>query len=172
MITIPLLARLLADVRGQALTEGDRYAREARVGDLVGSEESVATVVRGSSDDFEVVLWAESDRLAHRCSCPSWRDPRKHEVAAVLVLRQWLARERETGTGRTSGKAAAMRPAAAARPPRRARRGRGTGGFRLLGGGRKSQCRRSPWRPGTGAAPTAAPVRPARNRARRRQVQE
>ena len=91
MITPELLDGFLAGVRGQALREGTRYAREARVGDLVGSDESVSTVVRGQSADYETVLWVERERLDHRCSCPSWRDPCKHEVAAALVLKQGLA---------------------------------------------------------------------------------
>ncbi len=90
MITPSVIDRFLAGARGQALREGTRYAREARVGGFVGSIESATTVVRGVTDDFEVVLWPEEGRLAHRCSCPSWRDPCKHEVAAALVLRQCL----------------------------------------------------------------------------------
>ncbi len=97
MITTGLLDGFLGDVGGQALREGTRYAREARVGDLVGSTERVSTVVRGRSGDFEVVLWAEAGKLAHRCSCPSWRDPCKHEVAAALVLKQSARRKDAAG---------------------------------------------------------------------------
>lgn len=92
MITPALVDHFLADVTGQALREGTRYSREARVGDLVGSGEAVTTVVRGRSDDFEVALWVEGGALEHRCSCSSWRNPCKHQVAAALVLRQCLAR--------------------------------------------------------------------------------
>jgi superfamily II DNA or RNA helicase len=81
----------LAGVRGQALREGTRYAREARVGGFIGSPESVSSVVRGASGDFEVALWAAGGSIEHRCTCPSWRNPCKHEVAAALVLRQSLA---------------------------------------------------------------------------------
>jgi superfamily II DNA or RNA helicase len=92
MITPALLDRFLEGVRGQALREGTRYAGEARVGDLVGSGEGVSTVVRGQTGDFETALWAEDGALEHRCSCPSWRDPCKHQVAAALVLRQCLSK--------------------------------------------------------------------------------
>lgn len=91
MIGPEILERFLSRVRGQALREGTRYAREARVGDFTGSPESVASVVRGRNDDFDVALWTEEGDLRHRCTCPSWRDPCKHEVAAALVLRQCLA---------------------------------------------------------------------------------
>ena len=90
MITVHVVDRFLSDAQGQALREGTRYAREARVGDFIGSEQSVSSVVRGRSDDFEVALWEERGALQHRCSCPSWRDPCKHQIAAALVLRQWL----------------------------------------------------------------------------------
>src|SRR5262245_11543555 len=95
MITTALLDRFLSGARGQAMREGTLYALEARVGDLVGSGESVSTVVRGHSGDFETVLWVEGEKLEHRCSCPSWRNPCKHEVAAALVLKQCLP-QRET----------------------------------------------------------------------------
>jgi len=88
--------RFLAGVRGQALREGTRYAREARVGGFIGSPESVSSVVRGATGDFEVALWAAGEGIEHRCSCPSWRNPCKHEVAAALVLRQCLAASRPT----------------------------------------------------------------------------
>jgi superfamily II DNA or RNA helicase len=91
MIGPVILERFLSGARGQALQEGTRYAREARVGDLAGSPESVSSVVRGRTGDFEVALWTEGSELRHRCSCTSWRDPCKHEVAAALVLRQCLA---------------------------------------------------------------------------------
>jgi superfamily II DNA or RNA helicase len=93
MITAPIIHRFIARARGQALREGTQYAQEARVGAFVGSDAGVSAVVRGRTDDFEVVLWAEGGELAHRCSCPSWRNPCKHEVAAALVLRQTLARK-------------------------------------------------------------------------------
>lgn len=91
MITATLIDRFLTRSKGQALREGTRYAREARVGDFVGSAGSATTLVRGRTGDFEVVLWPERGRLAHRCTCPSWRNPCKHEVAAAMVLRQSLA---------------------------------------------------------------------------------
>lgn len=91
MITPVLVDRFLDGVRGQALREGTQYAREARVGDLIGSGESVTTVVRGRTGDFETALWAEDGKLEHRCSCPSWRNPCKHQVAAALVVKQCLA---------------------------------------------------------------------------------
>lgn len=90
MLTVDLIDAFLRDVRGQALREGHRYAREQRVQPFTGSMEAVATVVGGRSDDFEVRLWVEDGRLAHRCECPSWRLPCKHEVAAALELRAWL----------------------------------------------------------------------------------
>jgi len=90
MITQALIRRFMDGVRGQALREGTRYAREARVEGLTGTGESVTTVVRGMTGDFEVALWSEAGRLHHRCECPSWRFPCKHEVAAALVLRQTL----------------------------------------------------------------------------------
>ena len=90
MIAVSFVDRFLKGAQGQALREGTRYAREARVGDFVGSPQSVSSVVRGRSGDFEVALWEERGKLQHRCSCPSWRDPCKHQVGAALVLRQWL----------------------------------------------------------------------------------
>ena len=112
MITTATLDDFLAEVKGQALREGTRYAREARVGDFVGSAASVTTLVRGRSDDFEVALWVEAGQLNHRCSCPSWRNPCKHEVAAAAVLRQCVAtgEPREHGAG--LAEASRMEPAA------------------------------------------------------------
>jgi len=103
MITPALVDRFLEGVRGQALREGTRYACEARVGDLIGSGEGVSTVVRGRTGDFETALWVEDGSLEHRCSCPSWRNPCKHQVAAALVLRQCLAK--------TPGFLGSLRPA-------------------------------------------------------------
>jgi superfamily II DNA or RNA helicase len=100
MIIPELLDRFLAGVKGQALREGTRYAREARVGDFAGSAESVSSLVRGRTGDYDVALWADSDELQHRCSCPSWRDPCKHEVAAALVLRQCVTDEQRGRTPR------------------------------------------------------------------------
>ena len=85
--------RFLAGVKGQALREGTRYARQARVGEFAGSPESVSSLVRGQTGDYDVALWTEDGRLQHRCTCPSWRDPCKHEVAAALALRQTLTSE-------------------------------------------------------------------------------
>ena len=90
MIVVEVLDRFLSKVSGQALSEGTRYAREVRVGDFVGSPESVSAVVRGRTGDFEVALWVEGGKLQHRCTCPSWRAPCKHEVAAALLYRQVL----------------------------------------------------------------------------------
>ncbi|MBI3450864.1 MAG: DEAD/DEAH box helicase [Acidobacteria bacterium] len=90
MIALRTVERFLSGAKGQALREGTRYAREARVGDLVGSESSISTVVRGGTGDFEVALWSEAGRLVHRCSCPSWRNPCKHQVAAALALHRSL----------------------------------------------------------------------------------
>src|SRR3989338_2347 len=92
VIVLPMLDNFLSGVKGQAMREGARFARAARVGRFVGSAESVTSVVRGESGDYEVALWSERDGLQHRCSCPSWREPCKHEVAAALTLREWLAR--------------------------------------------------------------------------------
>ncbi len=90
MIDTAALDRFLETVAGQALREGTRYAREARVARFVGSTESVSTVVRGQGDDYDVMLWTDAGRLEHRCTCRSWRDPCKHRVAAALALRQCL----------------------------------------------------------------------------------
>src|SRR5437762_2085143 len=128
MIDAAVVGSFLARAGGQALKEGNRYALEARVGDLIGSGESVATVVRGHTGDYEVALWAERGSLAHRCSCPSWRDPCKHQVAAALVLRQQLLRvpvvedrsRRPAGggpAGATAGKTALRAGPGAAKPP-------------------------------------------------------
>ena len=97
VITIELLDSFLGDVQGQPMTEGTRYAREARVGDFVGTGESVTTVVRGQTGDYEAALWAEDAWLNHRCNCPSWRNPCKHVVAAVLVLRQIVSGTTDEG---------------------------------------------------------------------------
>ncbi|MBI2893871.1 MAG: SWIM zinc finger family protein [Deltaproteobacteria bacterium] len=88
-----MLDGLLGTVRGQAMREGTRYAREARVANLAGSGDGVTTVVRGRTGDFEVALWTEDGVLEHRCSCPSWRAASacKHQVAVALVLRQLQA---------------------------------------------------------------------------------
>ena len=90
MIVQGVLDRFLSGVKGQALREGTRYARQARVGEFAGSPESVSSLVRGQTGEYDVALWMEGGRLLHRCSCPSWRDPCKHEVAAALALRQTL----------------------------------------------------------------------------------
>ncbi len=73
MITVGMVDALLGTVRGQAMREGTRYARQARVAGLAGSTDSVTTSVRGQSGDFAVALWAEDGVLEHRCTCPSWR---------------------------------------------------------------------------------------------------
>ena len=91
MITSEHLERFLAGVRGQALREGTRYSTTGRVHPFVGTLEGLTTVVAGKGKEYEVALWLEDGRLAHRCSCPSWRDPCKHEVAAALSLRSGLA---------------------------------------------------------------------------------
>lgn len=90
MIDIRLLERFLEGVRGQALIEGYRYAKEQRVGPFIGSPRSVTSTVRGRSGDFEVVLWSEGGNLHHRCTCPSWRNPCKHIVAAASSLQHSL----------------------------------------------------------------------------------
>lgn len=90
MLTNSVIDAFVEDVRGQPLREGTRYAREARVTPFVGTGTSVSTLVRGATDDFDVALWSEDDQLSWRCTCPSWRDPCKHVVAAALVLRQDL----------------------------------------------------------------------------------
>lgn len=97
-ITPALVERFLGGVSGQPLREGTRFARQARVAPFIGSGESVFTVVRGRTDDYDVALWSEKGVLQHHCQCPSWREPCKHEVAAALVVRQWLTRDVETGT--------------------------------------------------------------------------
>ncbi len=107
MITPSLIDNFVTRVGGQALREGTRYAREARISGFSGTLESVSTLVRGQTGDYEVALWSEDGALQHRCNCPSWRDPCKHEVAAVMVLRQILARafdgsEGEVGDGRVT----------------------------------------------------------------------
>ena len=95
MLDCHVIEAFAQGVRGQPLREGTRYAREARVTPFIGTGTSVSTLVRGQTDDFDVALWSEEDRLSWRCTCPSWRDPCKHVVAAALVLRQDLAE----GTG-------------------------------------------------------------------------
>ncbi|MEZ6009556.1 MAG: SNF2-related protein [Planctomycetota bacterium] len=88
MLTGAVLDRFAAGVSGQPLREGTTYAREARVAPFVGSGTSVTTLVRGRHDDYDVALWVEEGALAFRCTCPSWRNPCKHVVAAALTLRQ------------------------------------------------------------------------------------
>ncbi len=95
MITTSVIENMVARVGGQAMREGTRYAREARVSGFSGTLESVSTVVRGRTGDYEVALWSEAGKLHHRCNCPSWRDPCKHEVAAATVLRQILEQASE-----------------------------------------------------------------------------
>lgn len=103
MMTTEMIDAFLNEVRGQAMREGTRYAQQARVSGFSGSLESVSTLVSGRDDDYEVALWSEAYGLEHRCNCPSWRDPCKHEVAAALVLRQTLETDGETPDGeRTS----------------------------------------------------------------------
>jgi len=98
MITPTLIDRFVSGTKGQALREGTRYAQEARVSAFVGSPRSATTVVRGRTGDFEVVLWSQDGSLAHRCTCPSWRNPCKHEIAAVLSLRQGAGKFRDLRT--------------------------------------------------------------------------
>ena len=124
MIDHAAIDRFLAGVRGQALREGTRYAREARVGGFIGSPESVSSVVRGATGDFEVALWAAGEGIEHRCTCPSWRNPCKHEVAAALVLRQCLAAARPPApraADETHHRAVEERIVAARREPLRVR---------------------------------------------------
>ena len=90
MLTLDGIDRFVDRSRDQPLAEGTRYAREARVMPFIGTGESVSTCVRGRGDDYAVALWTEQGDLAWRCTCPSWRDPCKHVVAAALVLRQDL----------------------------------------------------------------------------------
>ncbi len=125
MITPTMIDQFLSGTRGQALRHGTRYAQEARVGGFVGSLASATTLVRGETADFEVALWPEMGGLAHRCSCPSWRDPCKHEVAAALVLKQCLPKGLDPPADPGGGRARASRtppvgalpqPAAAKRP--------------------------------------------------------
>jgi len=73
------------------MREGTRYVRESRVGEFAGTEESLATIVDGQTGEYEVALWVEDGKVVHRCTCPSWRNPCKHEVAAVLALKQGLS---------------------------------------------------------------------------------
>jgi len=91
MFSHTILDRFLRNLKGQAMREGTRYAREARVGEFVGTEESLTTVVEGQTGDYEIALWIEEGAIVHRCTCPSWRNPCKHEVAAVLALKQGLS---------------------------------------------------------------------------------
>ncbi|MFV1957990.1 MAG: SNF2-related protein, partial [Planctomycetota bacterium] len=118
MLTPDVIDRFLDRARGQPLTEGTRYAREARVMPFVGTGESVSTCVRGRSDDFSVALWTEGSDLAWRCTCPSWRDPCKHVVAGALVLAQDLGNRARLPEDEDPGAGEAMRradPAAARR---------------------------------------------------------
>ena len=83
MITHALVDRFLEGVKGQALREGTRYAREARVGDLIGSGEGVSTVVRGRTDDFERRYGPRTARSSTAAAVPPggthasirWRQP-------------------------------------------------------------------------------------------------
>ena len=59
MITPALVERFLSGVSGQPLREGTRFARQARVAPFIGSGESVSTVVRGKTGDYDVALWSE-----------------------------------------------------------------------------------------------------------------
>ncbi|MFQ5763289.1 MAG: SNF2-related protein [Rhodospirillales bacterium] len=111
MITTAILDRFLAGVKGQALREGRRYARQARVDGFVGSAASATTRVRGHSGDFDVALWVEAGQLDHRCSCPSWRNPCKHEVAAATVLRQQVSTRKAGAHGAARARASRIAPA-------------------------------------------------------------
>ena len=86
MITRRILGAFLSEAGSQALREGLRYLKEGRVGELVGTASSIRSVVGGTGGDYDVALWSEDGRLSHRCSCPSWRDPCKHQVAVALGL--------------------------------------------------------------------------------------
>jgi hypothetical protein len=91
MMTVEAVDRFLAEVRGQALREGTRYAREGRVGSLIGTRVSLTAIVEGSTGDYEIALWSDNGGIAHRCNCPSWCNPCKHQVAAALLLRERLS---------------------------------------------------------------------------------
>lgn len=93
MITRSMMDRFLEGVRGQALREGTRYAREARVQPFTGAGSTLSTIVRGQTGEFEVFFSLSGGVLVHDCNCPSWRSPCKHEVAAAEVLRQTLPAE-------------------------------------------------------------------------------
>ncbi len=91
------LSEFLKSVRGQAASEGARYARAGHVDEPAGSAGTVTTRVRGRGRHYDVALWVEDGALGHRCECPSWRDPCKHTVAAALVLAKRLRELGEEG---------------------------------------------------------------------------
>jgi hypothetical protein len=51
MMTVAALDRFLTGVEGQAMREGTRYAREGRVGSLIGTGVSLTTIVQGQGGD-------------------------------------------------------------------------------------------------------------------------
>jgi uncharacterized Zn finger protein len=85
-ITPTLRRAFLASADEQAAREGARYALLARAEKPVEHEKGMTLVVRGESGDYPVTFWFEAGRLASACECPSWRDPCKHQVAALLSL--------------------------------------------------------------------------------------
>jgi superfamily II DNA or RNA helicase len=106
-VTGPQLLRFLASADEQAAAEGARYAREGRVETpsardqgatlpdqglslpdqgLTLPDQGLTLLVRGDSGTYPVSFWLEASQLASTCECPSWRDPCKHQIAAVLAL--------------------------------------------------------------------------------------
>ncbi len=104
MIARDVLDRFVETTAGQARREGVRYATEGWVQSFTGRGRLVRTLVTGTGGDYDVLLWEDDGELAHHCTCPSWRSPCKHVVAAAITLREDLSRASEPRGSRAKPK--------------------------------------------------------------------
>lgn len=74
--------------RGAALTRGQAYVAQGRVGTVTKKDGQLVAVVRGTTL-YAVSIWVAGDSLGYTCSCPAGTegDFCKHCVAVAIV---WL----------------------------------------------------------------------------------
>ena len=94
-----ILDRLLARASTQAMREGLRLLRAGSVLSLTTEDGGRRAVVRGFTGQYEVLVRGEGTKLVLECTCPSWRKPCKHLVAAALTWKERLGAE-ETAPAR------------------------------------------------------------------------
>lgn len=74
--------------RGAALTRGQAYVAQGRVGAVTKKDGQLVAVVRGTTL-YAVSIWVAGDSLGYTCSCPAGTegDFCKHCVAVAIA---WL----------------------------------------------------------------------------------